>query len=141
MICNNYVLFSLLSLTTKENSDSDIVGWLVGWSVCWLVGQSVSQSVSWSVGWLVIFYFIYDFFMEPLLLPKWTSDLKYGSCPPSHHFSSSVSGLVTFISCLLPIKLIKHYLRSLANRKPSKQIMDFVQIYNLSKIISRDPMK
>ena len=109
----------------------------MGWSVSWLVGQSVS----WSVGWLVIFYFFYEFFMEPLLLPKWTSDLKYGSCPPSHHFSSSVSGLVTFISCLLPIKLIKHYLWSLANWRPSKQIMDFVQIYNLSKIISRDPMK
>ena len=53
LICNNYVLFSLLSLTTKENSDSDIVGWLVGWSVCWLVGQSVGRLVSQSVGLLV----------------------------------------------------------------------------------------
>ena len=50
---------------------------------------------SWSVGWLVTLYFFYDFyFWTSLLLPKWSSDLKYGPCPPARDFGSRVSGLV-----------------------------------------------
>ena len=32
--------------------------------------------------------------MTSLLLPKWSSDLKYGPCPPARDFGSRVSGLV-----------------------------------------------
>ena len=40
-------------------------------------------------------YFFYDFyFRTSLLLPKWSSDLKYGPCPPAHDFGSPVFGLV-----------------------------------------------
>ena len=53
LFCDNYFLFSLLSLTTKENSDSDIVGLLVGWLVSWLVGWSAGWLVGCLVGWLV----------------------------------------------------------------------------------------
>jgi len=55
---------------------------------------SVGQSVGRSVGWSVTFYFFYDFtFLTPLLLPKWSGDLKYGPCPPGCDFGSRVSGL------------------------------------------------
>ena len=33
-------------------------------------------------------------FWTSLLLPKWSSDLKYGTCPPARDFGSRVSGLV-----------------------------------------------
>ena len=53
-------------------------------------------SVGWSVGWLVghtlLFYDFY--FWTSLLLPKWSSDLKYGPCPPVRDLGSRVSGLV-----------------------------------------------
>ena len=40
-------------------------------------------------------YFFYDFIsLTSLLLPKWSSDLKYGPCPPARDFGSRVSGLV-----------------------------------------------
>ena len=43
------------------------------------VRPSIGRSVGWSVGWSVTFYFFYDFFSSTLLLlPKWSSDLKYG---------------------------------------------------------------
>ena len=43
---------------------------------------------------------VYDFyFFTSRLLPKWSSDLKYGSCPPARDFGSRVSGLVCFIFC------------------------------------------
>ena len=48
-----------------------------------------------SVGWLVTLYFFYDFYIwTSLLLPKWSSDLKYGPCSPARDFGSRVSGLV-----------------------------------------------
>ena len=57
--------------------------------LCPLVGRSV--------GWSVTLYFFYDFyFWTSLLLPKWSSDLKYGPCPPARDFGSRVSGLVFF---------------------------------------------
>lgn len=38
--------------------------------------------------------------MTSLLLPKWSSDLKYGPCPPARDFGSRVSGLVNdYLSC------------------------------------------
>ena len=47
-----------------------------------------------SVGRSVTFYFFYDFISLALqLLPKWSSDLKYGPCPPARDFGSRVSGL------------------------------------------------
>ena len=37
----------------------------------------------------------YDFyFWTSLLMPNWSSDLKYGPCPPARDFGSRVSGLV-----------------------------------------------
>ena len=55
----------------------------VRWSVGWLVSRSVGQSVT--------FYFFYDFyFWTSLLLPKWSSDFKYGPCPPARDFGSRV---------------------------------------------------
>ena len=52
--------------------------------------------VGWLVGWLVTFYFFFnDFiFLTPLLLLKWSCDLKYGPCPPARNFGSQISGLV-----------------------------------------------
>ena len=40
------------------------------------------------------FTFFYDFIsLTSLLLPKWSSDFKYGPCPPARDFGSCVSGL------------------------------------------------
>ena len=52
-----------------------------------------------SVGWLVchVLLFFMILFFDPLLLPKWSSDLKYGPCPPTRDLGSRVSGLVLFI--------------------------------------------
>merc|ERR1712121_522024 len=51
---------------------------------------SVCRSVT-----FYFFYFFYDYyFWTSLLLPKWSSDLKYGPCPPARDFGSRVSGLV-----------------------------------------------
>ena len=50
-------------------------------------------SVGWSVGYTLLFFII---FFTSLLLPKWSSDLKYGPCPPARYFGSRVSGLVFF---------------------------------------------
>ena len=63
-------------------------------SVGWSVGRSVGRLVGRSVGWSN-FTFFYDFIsLTSLLLPKWSSDLKYGPCPPAHDFGSCVSSLV-----------------------------------------------
>ena len=52
-------------------------------------------SVSWSVGRSVTHYFFYDLIsLTSLLLPKWSSDLKYSPCLPARDFGSRVSGLV-----------------------------------------------
>ena len=56
------------------------------------VHQSVSQLVGWSVHHILLFM-IFIFFTS-LLLPKWSSDLKYGPCPPARDWGSRVSGLV-----------------------------------------------
>ena len=57
------------------------------------VGRSVCRSVK--------LYFFYDFyFLSIQLLPKWSSDLKYGPCPPARDWGSRVSGLVCFV-CLV----------------------------------------
>ena len=60
------------------------------------VRWSVGKSVGWSVGHILLFY---DFIsLTSLLLPKWSSDLKYS--PPHLHatlvavYPPSVSGLV-----------------------------------------------
>ena len=52
----------------------------------WLYNR-LCPSVSWSFT-----YFFYDFYsLTSLLLPKWSSDLKYGPCPPARDFGSRVS--------------------------------------------------
>ena len=61
-------------------------------SVCRSVGRLVGCS----------FYFFYIFFTS-LLLPKWSSDLKYGPCPPTRDLGSRVSGLVLFIYSFMKI--------------------------------------
>ena len=64
-----------------------------------LVHATTTSFVRWSFGWLVyVFYSV-----TSLLLPQWSSDLKYGPCPPARstqhgnrlhlllsHFNSSV---------------------------------------------------
>ena len=35
-------------------------------------------------------------FMASPLMPKWSSDLKYGPCPPARDWGSRVSGLVKY---------------------------------------------
>ena len=68
------------------------------------VGQSVSRSVSWSV----TLYFFHDiYFSTSLLLPKWSSDLKCGPCPPTRDLGSGVSGLVQVKSCIYRLKTYK----------------------------------
>ena len=45
---------------------------------------SVGRSVGWSVGRLFTFYFFYDLISSTSRHPpKWSSDLKYGPCPPA----------------------------------------------------------
>ena len=41
-----------------------------------------------------------------LLLPKWSSDLKYGPCPPARNWGSRVSGLVHCRMTSFPLGLI-----------------------------------
>ena len=53
---------------------------------------SVRRSVRPSVP-LYFFWFLRS--LASLLLPKWSSDLKYGPCPPARDRGSHVSGLVT----------------------------------------------
>ena len=54
------------------------------------------------VHWLVTLYFIYDFYIwTSLLLHKWSSDLKYGPCPPACNWGSLVSGFLFIKNTLL----------------------------------------
>ena len=62
-----------------------------------MLRDSTPRFVGRSVGLLVTLYFFYDFYVwTSPLLPKWSSGLKYGPCPPARDFSSRVSGLVFF---------------------------------------------
>ena len=54
--------------------------------LCWFVFPSVGPSVT------VCFLFLLS--LASLLLPKWSSDLKYGPYPPARDWGSRVSGLV-----------------------------------------------
>ena len=60
---------------------------------------SVGQLLGWYVGHTLLFYVSYH--MMSLLLPKWSSDLKYCPCPPARDWGSRVSGLVTHYFTLL----------------------------------------
>ena len=55
---------------------------------------SVRRSVGRSVGWSHFTFFYVFYSLTSLLLPKWSSDLKYGPCPPTRDWGSRVSGLV-----------------------------------------------
>ena len=58
------------------------------------VHATTTRFVHRSVGWSVTLNFFLWFYLTSLLLPKWTSDLKYGPSPPARDFGSRVSGLV-----------------------------------------------
>ena len=64
---------------------SPSVGQLVSRLVGWLVGQLVGLSVR-----QMLLFYVYDIFIS-LILPKWTSDLKYGPCPPARNWGGHVS--------------------------------------------------
>ena len=81
----------MFNVFRRRPSGGQSVGWLVGQLVCRFVGQSAC----WSVGRSVALYFFYDSIsLTSLLLPKWSSDLKFGPCPPARDFGSRVSSLV-----------------------------------------------
>ena len=47
---------------------------------------SVGRLVGWLVGRSVTLYLFHDFYSwTSLVLHKWSSDLKYGPCPPCFH--------------------------------------------------------
>ena len=72
------------------------------------VGRSVGRSVGHTL-------FFYDFyFRTSLLLPKWSSDLKYGPYPPARDFGSRVSGLV-FLNTTENIYFIDNFFLSHTN--------------------------
>ena len=54
----------------------------------WSVGTSVGPSVT-------LFWFFFLRSLASLLLPKWSSDIKYGPRPPARDWGSRVSGLVS----------------------------------------------
>ena len=70
--------------------------------------RSVCRSVCRSV----TLYFFWGFlrFSASLLLPKWSSDVKYGPCPPARDWGSRVPGLV------------KKYIKSMTILKSFKKI-------------------
>ena len=78
------------------------VGWSVGPShnLLWFLfacHTTTSRFVGWSVRLFVTLYFFWFLrSLASLLLPKWSSDLKYGPCPPARDYGSCVSGLVSF---------------------------------------------
>ena len=81
-LCLLKIVFRIFSRVHATLQPALSVGWSVGQSVGWLVGRSH-------------FTFFHDFiFLTSLLLPKWSSDLKYGPCPPAHDFGSRASGIV-----------------------------------------------
>ena len=67
---------------------------------CTRLYTSLCPSVGRLVRWLVshTFLFFYFYFWTSLLLPKWSSDFKYGPCPPARDFGSRVSGLVPLMT-------------------------------------------
>ena len=91
-----------------------------------LVTLQPTLSVRPSIGRTVMFHFFYDFTsLTPLLLPEWSSDLKYGPCPPTRDFGSRVSGLVflrsSFLHSLLsPFNLYSRLLFLSLGRKGSQ---------------------
>ena len=99
-------------MRTKKTSSTSQVGSDKDVSCQWILPISISVSLSLFcsrthattpcfVHWLVTLYFIYDFYIwTSLLPPKWSSDLKYGPCPPACNFHSRVSGLVHMHSCV-----------------------------------------
>ena len=79
--------------------------------VCPLVRRSVRPTVRPSV---TLNFFCFLRSLASLLLPKWSSDLKYGPCPAARDWGSRVSGLflVACSSCRskLPLNLSRFML-------------------------------
>ena len=63
-----------------------------------VLSNSTPRLFGWSVGPSIrpshFTFFVFLRSSASLLLPKWSSDLKYGLCPPARDFGSRVSGLV-----------------------------------------------
>ena len=72
-----------------RESTPRFVGPSVGLSVCPSVGPSVGPSIT-------LYFFGVNGVFALLLLPKCSTDLKYGPCPPARDWGSRVSGLVFF---------------------------------------------
>ena len=70
-------------------------------SLCTSVRRSVSRLVGLSVHHILLFSGFYLFTL--LLLPKCSTDLKYGPCPAAHNWVSRVSGLVVFTRSFLQV--------------------------------------
>ena len=60
---------------------------------CW----SVCQSVRWSIGPSHFTFFGFLQSLASLLLPKWSSDHKYGPCPPARHWVAVYPALFSHI--------------------------------------------
>ena len=100
LICSSgFLSFGTASLRRVDDPCCPIIGWLL---IIFLylsrerdsATRFVRRLVGWSVG-RSRFTFFYDLiFLASLRLPKWSSDLKYGPCPPARDFDSRVSGLV-----------------------------------------------
>ena len=98
---SSLVLLLVLALVVfsrvLRNSTPRFVGLSVGPSVCPFVHLSVRRSVGPSH-----FTFLALMgFLALLLLPKCSTDLNYGPCPPARDWGSRVSGLVQLLLVLV----------------------------------------
>ena len=69
--------------------------------LCWSIGPSVGPSVCPSHFTFLALMGVLAF----LLLPKCSTDLNYGPCPPARNWSSRVSGLVFFYLMMVLFKM------------------------------------
>ena len=81
------------------------------------VGPSVGPSIGLSICWSHFTFYGFLRSLASLLLPKWSSDLKYSPCPPALNWGSRVSGLVSSL-----IKNLWVYLKSF---KPGNRVTKF----------------
>ena len=94
-----YFFTALKSVPVLKLQSPKLVTWIDPFfSLSYLISHMSLRFVGWSVGMLVTLYFFYDFYVwTSPLLPKWSSDLKYGPCPPAYNFGSRASCLLLFL--------------------------------------------